>query len=93
MTINVWLVLDIALGIVVGDLLKIMVKDTREWWYGRRAKGNAVGESKEAGDPDESDWQFLWDNAPESSKKEVQQFIEDDQLRLRAKEFNLWPHL
>jgi hypothetical protein len=32
MSIDGWLVLDIALGILVGDLLRVVVKDTQIWW-------------------------------------------------------------
>jgi hypothetical protein len=85
---NGWLILDIALGIVVGDMLRIMLKDTREWWNSR---GSEVAQI--ADEASETDWQFLWDNAPESAKAEVRQLIEDDQLRIRAQELNLWPHL
>jgi hypothetical protein len=86
--INGWLVLDIALGIVVGDMLRIMLKHTREWWNSRRTN---VGEV--ADEAAETDWQFLWDNAPASAKEEVRRLIEDDQLQMRARELNLWPHL
>jgi hypothetical protein len=83
MGIDGWLVLDIALGILAADVLTVMLKDTRDWWNSRRA----------AGESEAADWQFLWDNAPESAREEVRKFIEDDQLRLRAQELNLWPYL
>lgn len=85
MGIDGWLVLDIALGIVVGDALRVMVSDTQEWWKNRRG---TVADEYEAGD-----WQFLWDNVPESAKEEARKFVEDDRLRLRAQELNLWPYL
>ena len=87
--INGWLVLDIALGILVGDMLRVMVKDTREWWNSRRR----TNVEEVADESAETDWQFLWDNASESAKDDVRQLIEDDQLRIRARELDLWPQL
>lgn len=91
--INGWLILDIALGIVAGDLLRITLKDTRDWWNTRGASVKTVTGSDESKESEESDWQFLWDNAPESAKEEVRRFFEDRRLRLRAQELNLWPYL
>jgi len=93
MSINAWLVLDIALGIVVGDVLRVMLRDTRVWWNSRRAAVGKTVEEKAADESGAADWQFLWENAPKSAKEEVRKFIEDDQLRLRAQELNLWPYL
>ncbi len=88
MTVDGWLVLDIALGIVVGDLLRNMLKDTQERWNRRRA-----GVSKAADESEAEDWNFLWDNVPESAKEEVRKFVEDNQLRQRAQELSLLPYL
>jgi hypothetical protein len=90
---NGWLVLDIAAGIVVGDWLRTMVKDTQIWWNDRRANASKTVDQKTADSSAEADWQFLWDNVPESAKEEVRKLIEDDQLRLRAQELNVWPYL
>jgi hypothetical protein len=87
--INGWLVLEIALGILVGDMLRAVVKDTREWWNSRRR----TNVEEVADTAAETDWQFLWDNASQSAKDEVRQLIEDDQLRIRAQEVDLWPQL
>ncbi|MGA8409090.1 MAG: hypothetical protein WB680_18080 [Candidatus Acidiferrales bacterium] len=86
MGIDGWLVLDIALGIVVGDALRVMVKDTQIWWKERRADSSKAADSSE-------DWNFLWDNLSESGKKEVRKVVEDDELRRRAQELNLWHDL
>jgi hypothetical protein len=91
--INGWLVLDIAAGIVVGGWLRTMVKDTEVWWDERRANASKTVVEKTADDSAEADWQFLWDNVPESAKEGVRKLVDDDQLRLRAQELNVWPYL
>jgi hypothetical protein len=88
MTIDGWLVLDIALGIVVGDALRVMVRDTREWWSSRRRQGGKATDESAA-----EDWDFLWNNVPEPGKEEVRRVVEDDELRRRAQELNLWHDL
>lgn len=104
MTLDGWLILDIALGIVVGDLLRNMLKDTQEWWNNRRTHGSKVVDAKAAEkkrtadettakDKEAEDWNFLWDSVPESAKDEVRKFIEDDQLRKQAQELNLFKFL
>lgn len=85
MRIDLWLVLDIALGILVGDLLRVMVKDTQIWRKKRRADSSKAPAASEA-----EDWDFLWNNVPESGKEEVRKVVEDDELRRRAQELNLW---
>jgi hypothetical protein len=52
-----------------------MVSDTQEWWSSRR---------KPADDSAMEDWNFLWDNVPESAKEEARKTVEDEQLRRRA---------
>ncbi len=91
--INGWLVLDIALGIVVGGLLRSMLKDTQVWWNRRRVAVSKGVDEKAANESEAEDWNFLWDSVPESAKREVRKFVEDEQLRLRAKELNLWLYL
>jgi hypothetical protein len=102
MGINGWLVLDIALGIVVGDVLRVMVKDTQVWWNSRRtvvSKPDAKATDQHAADETTvkekaaEDWNFLWDNVPESAKEEVRKFVEDEQLRKQAQELNLFKFL
>ena len=41
----------------------------------------------------EEDWLDLWEGLPESAKEQVQKLLEDDQLRRRAQELNLWPYI
>jgi hypothetical protein len=93
MGINGWLVLDIALGIVVGDVLRVMVKDTQVWWNSRRTAVNRTVDEKAADESEAEDWNFLWDSVPESAKEEVRKFVADEQLRRRAQDLNLWPYL
>ena len=93
MGINGWLVLDIAAGIVVGGWLRSMLKDTQIWWNDRQANAGKTFVEKTADDSAEADWQFLWDNVPESAKEEVRKLVEDDELRLRAQKLNVWPYL
>jgi len=88
MSIDGWLVLDIALGIVVGDWLRNMLKDTQRWLNRRR-----TGVGKAADESEAEDWDFLWNNVPESGKDELRKVVEDDQLRRRAQELNLWHDL
>lgn len=98
MTLDGWLILDIALGIVVGDVLRVMLKDTQEWWNSRRTHVSKPVDEKAADKTaaDEKaaeDWNFLWDNVPESAKEEVRKFVEDEQLRKQAQELNLFKFL
>jgi hypothetical protein len=102
MALDGWLILDIALGILVGDVLREMRKDTQEWWSSRLTRGSKVVDAKAADEHvDETtamekateDWNFLWDNVPESAKEEVRKFVEDEQLRKQAQELNLFKFL
>ena len=70
MSIQGSLVLDIAFGIIVADVLKTMLKDTQRFFerrISRREKVNIVGD-----DPPvyEEDWLELWSSVPESVKEE-----------------------
>jgi hypothetical protein len=103
MSIDGWLVLDIALGIVVGDALRVMVRDTREWWNSRRANVGKTVEQKpvdekaaEQAIADEKaaeDWHFLWNNIPETAKDLIRKDIEDEQLRIQAEKLGLFHFL
>jgi hypothetical protein len=111
MGIDGWLVLNIALGIVVGSLLTRML---RGWWNKRRATPSKPVDEKVASEhaaterraADEKtaaakvadkkaveDWNFLWDNAPESAKEQIRKFVEDEQLRKQAEELDLFHFL
>jgi hypothetical protein len=83
-----WLVLNIALGVVVGKLLGNMLKDTQAWWNSRRMHGGKAVDKSEA-----EDWEFLWINVPESGLEELRKVVEYDELRRRAQELNLWHDL
>jgi hypothetical protein len=83
--IDGWLILDIAAGIVMGDWLRSMVKDTQIWWNRRRKRISKNVDEKTA-DELEGDWDFLWNNVPDSAKEEVRKFLEDEELRQRAKD-------
>jgi hypothetical protein len=39
------------------------------------------------------DWRDLWDSLPESAKERMKRVMEDEQLRRRAQESNLWPYV
>ncbi len=103
MSIDGWLVLDIALGIVVGDAARVMVRDTQEWWNSRCAHVSKVVEEKPVEEKVAGrtiadvkaveDWNFLWDNVPESAKEQVRKFVEDEQLRKQAEELDLFHFL
>ncbi|MFZ3215579.1 MAG: hypothetical protein WA192_05915 [Candidatus Acidiferrales bacterium] len=103
MSIDGWLILDIALGIVVGDALRVMVRDTREWWNSRRVHVSKAIDEKPVGEKaadkaavDQKaveDWNFLWDNAPESAKEQVRKFVEDERLRKQAEKLDLFHFL
>ena len=71
MTLDGWLIIDIALGIVVGDVLRVMLKDTQEWWKTVARIGSKVVDAKAAEkkrtadettakDKEAEDWNFLW---------------------------------
>ena len=93
MGIDGWLVLDIALGIVVGDVLRVMVKDTQVWWNSRRTHGGKAVDAKAADESEAEDWDFLWNNVPASGKEELRRVVDDEELRRRAQELNLWHNL
>jgi len=68
-----------------------MLKDTQQWFVERR--GRRTGISKAGDAYDEEDWRDLWESLPESAKEQSKRIVEDDQLRRRAQELNLWPYL
>ena len=80
-----WLILEIALGVAFGQLI----------WAGLKA----FATNRERGPdfkPDaelENDWEFLWNNVPESAKEDIRVAAADDKLFRRAQALNLWPHL
>ena len=39
------------------------------------------------------DWLDVWDSLPESAKEQLKRIVEDDQLRRRTQELNLWPFI
>ncbi len=112
--INGWLILNIALGIVAGEILKRFMTAWRRNGMSESAPTPAQTPASAqrftpAADPAESsskinwkevtdfeeneDWEFLWDNVPDSAKETVRLTLEDADLRRRAKAADLWPQL
>ena len=85
MSINGWLVLEIALGILVGDLLREMFRDTRLWWNQQRSKSKVAKGAAGVDESEAEDWDFLWNNVPDSAKSEIRTMLDDDILRERAR--------
>jgi len=49
---------------------------------------------REVGDFEENeDWEFLWDNVPDTAKEGVRLALEDTELLRRARAADLWPQL
>ena|ERR1700728_3104070 len=94
MSIDPSLILNIALGIIVAKALIVVWKETVQIFKTvlertvPRRKAVPVDDHQ-----DTEDWLELWESVPESAKQQSQRFIEDDQLRQRAQEMNLWPFL
>lgn len=80
MTLNGWLILNVALGVAAGQFL---------WRVLKSARPKPDKPETEA----ESDWEFLWSNSTESAKEEIRAIVEDLELRKRAQAQNLWLHL
>jgi hypothetical protein len=93
MSIDVSLVLNIALGIIVAKLLIKMLKDALQILntvLERIVPRRPPAPTMKA---EEEDWLDLWSSLSESVKEQSQRLIEDDQLRRRAQDLNLWPYL
>ena len=91
MRIDGWLVLDIVIGVIVANLLTPAAQRIF-----KRLDRNAVTEAVPQANPQEpsaDDWLELWESVPEGAKQQTQRFVEDDQLRRRAQELNLWTYL
>jgi hypothetical protein len=114
MGLNGWLIVNIALGVLLAEILKRFVDE--RWRDGvrpsmaRPADTAAQGGPSPAVEPapkdrdqwaaginwkeeENQDWEFLWNNVPQSAKDEVQHILEDDELRRRAQSAELWPTL
>lgn len=103
MGIDGWLILNIALGIVVGSLLTRMLRGMRQRLNNRGATASKPVDEKAASEhtaaakvADEKaaeDWNFLWNNVPESAKDLIRKDIEDEQLRIQAEKLGLFHFL
>ncbi len=94
------LVVSIALGIIVAKALLYLFKDTIEAVKLRletkRLVSNNVATNdllKKDGEANAEDWLDLWSSLSESDKERAKQFVEDDELRRRAQDLNLWTFL
>jgi hypothetical protein len=89
MSIDESLVVNIALRVVVARLLLGALKDA----------GNAIGSiskpkktpPSKAQDATAGDWFVLWASLSDSDKEEVQRIVEDEHLRRRAQDMDMWP--
>jgi hypothetical protein len=95
MNIDSSLILNIALGIIIAQVLKNVLKETFQIFRNRTdvpkvAAQEVKGNGQEAND---EDWLDLWESVPQAAKEQSQRLIEDDRLRRRAQELNLWPYL
>ena len=66
----------------------LLLERLQERWKSRRTHA-----SKDVDESAAEDWDFLWNNVPELGKEELRRFVEDDELRRRAQELNLWHDL
>lgn len=94
------LVFSIAFGIIVAKALLYLFKDTIQAVKLRLEKKHLAPNNVTTGDlPKEEagasaeDWLELWSSLSESAKEQVREFVDDDQLRHRAQDLNLWPFL
>jgi hypothetical protein len=85
------LVLDIALGIIVAKVLTTMLKELGRRWEARKVSRSMGAEASDFEKASAEDWLDVWDSLPESAKEQLKRIVEDDQLRRRTQELNLWP--
>lgn len=88
------LVLDVALGIIGAKVLAYLFKAGSQvvtLTLERIVPRNPPPKNSEA--EDEQDWQTLWSSLSDAVKQQVQRIIEDDALRRRARELEMWPTL
>ena len=83
------LVLDIALGVILANLLTPAIKRMFQRVFLRRT----VPSTDDPQDPSAEDWDELWDGLSDSAKEQSKKILEDERLRRRAQESNLWPYL
>jgi hypothetical protein len=89
------LILNIALGIIAARVLIYVLKEAAQITkiiLERIVPRNPVpaqGQQKST----EADWLDLWESLPQSAKEHCQTVMDDDQLRRRAQDSNLWPYL
>jgi hypothetical protein len=91
MGINGWLILNIAIGVIVANLLMPAIQRIFKR-LSRKVVTEAVPQAN-LEEPSADDWLELWESVPEGAKQQTQTFVDDDQLRRRAQELNLWTYL
>jgi hypothetical protein len=90
------LILDIALGIIVAKVFMTAVKETFQiikTVLERLFAPRKVATARDLEEASAEDWRDLWDSLSESAKEQLEAIVEDDQLRRRVQELNLWPYL
>jgi hypothetical protein len=95
MSIDPSLILNIALGIIVARVLISVLKEIAQiakMVLERIVPRNPVP-AHDQQKTTEADWIDLWESLPPSAKEHCQTVMDDDQLRRRAQDSNLWPYL
>jgi hypothetical protein len=90
------LILDIALGIIVAKVLISFLKGAGEVlrvFLERVVPSRKAATTGNLEEASAEDWRDLWDSLPESGIEHLKTIVEDEQLRRRVQELNLWPYL
>ena len=79
-----------VLGLMVRDCANAVLAGIRESIKG---DGNAAALENDPQSASEEDWAELWVSLPNWAKEELQQTVEDSQLRRHAQDLDMWPTL